>query len=109
MARLQGKGSQPRACVSGPWPYAALARGRGRRCMLGGMWCRWVGLALVILFQSRAAMADVTLPALVSDGMVLQERAQVRVWGWAPDGEQVKVTLRGQSATAKAQGGWWAV
>jgi sialate O-acetylesterase len=54
-------------------------------------------------------MADVTLPALVSDGMVLQERAPVRVWGWAPDGEQVKVTLRGQSATAKAQGGWWAV
>jgi sialate O-acetylesterase len=65
--------------------------------------------ATVLLFQSRLARADVTLPALVSDGMVLQARAPVRVWGWAADGEQVTVTLRGQSAMARAQGGQWSV
>jgi sialate O-acetylesterase len=65
--------------------------------------------ALLLLSQSRWARADVTLPALVSDGMVLQTRAPVHVWGWASEGETVQVTLRGQSATAKAQGGWWAV
>jgi sialate O-acetylesterase len=67
-----------------------------------------VALAVVVLlFQTRLAKADVTLPALVSDGMVLQARAPVRVWGWAAEGEKVTVTLRGQSVTAEAQGGHW--
>jgi len=70
----------------------------------------WLGLAVVLLpSRSRWARADVTLPALVSDGMVLQMRAPVHVWGWAREGETVKVTLRGQSATATTQGGWWTV
>lgn len=78
--------------------------------MLRRMPCRWVILAVsVILGSSRVAHADVRLPALVSDGMVLQQKAPVRIWGWAADGERVTVTLRGQSATAEARGGQWAV
>jgi sialate O-acetylesterase len=78
--------------------------------MLAPMWFRLIAaVAVMLLCQSRSARADVTLPGLVSNGMVLQERAPVRIWGWAPDGEQVKVTLRGQSAAATAKGGWWAV
>jgi sialate O-acetylesterase len=75
-----------------------------------GMSSRRVALAAVVLsLWGRSARADVILPALVSDGMVLQRKAPVRVWGWAAEGERVTVTLPGQTATATASGGWWAV
>jgi sialate O-acetylesterase len=70
---------------------------------------RIVFTAVAILFQSHFARADVTLPALISDGMVLQQKTPVRIWGWASDGEKVTVALRGQSATAETQGGRWSV
>lgn len=78
--------------------------------MVRAMSCRSFALAAALaLFPLRSAQADVRLPALVSDGMVLQQQAPVRVWGWASDGETVKVTFRGQSATAEAAGGQWSV
>jgi sialate O-acetylesterase len=75
-----------------------------RRLALAG-----IAVAVSWAATARNAQADVRLPALVSDGMVLQERTRVRVWGWADEGETVKVTFRGQSAEAHAQGGKWAV
>jgi sialate O-acetylesterase len=78
--------------------------------MLRRMSSRLIALAAAVLsLWSRSARADVILPALVSDGMVLQQKAPVRVWGWAAEGEQVTVALPGQTATVTAQGGWWAV
>jgi sialate O-acetylesterase len=62
-----------------------------------------------IVLAGRAAHADVKLPALVSDGMVLQQKTPVRVWGWGSDGEKVKVTFRGQTAVATTRGGKWVV
>jgi sialate O-acetylesterase len=74
------------------------------------MSCRRIVFAAVaILFQSHFARADIKLPALVSDGMVLQQKAPVRIWGWGAEGEKVKVALRGQSATAVTKGGQWSV
>lgn len=61
---------------------------------------RIILVAFAVLLQSSLASAKVTLPALVSDGMVLQQKAPVRVWGWAANGEKVTVTFRGQSHTA---------
>ncbi|HKO89655.1 MAG TPA: sialate O-acetylesterase, partial [Polyangiaceae bacterium] len=75
-------------------------------CMWG---LRVVLLSLAILVQSPLAWAAITLPALVSDGMVLQQKAPVRIWGWAGEGEKVTVALRGQSVTVEARGGLWAV
>lgn len=66
-----------------------------------------VTLLTLSLLGSPAARADVELPRLVSDGMVLQARTPIRVWGRASEGETVKVTLRGQHATATAHGGRW--
>jgi sialate O-acetylesterase len=68
-----------------------------------------LGFVLFVLFQAPLASAKVTLPALVSDGMVLQQKAPVRIWGWAADGEKVTVSLRGQKATAEARKGQWSV
>lgn len=38
------------------------------------------------------ARADVRVPAIFGDNMVLQQKADVAVWGWASMGEKVEVT-----------------
>src|SRR5947209_5740376 len=66
-------------------------------------------VALVAL-TAPAARADVKLPAVISDHAVLQRDKTVPVWGWADPGEQVTVTLGGQTKTATAgQDGKWIV
>ncbi len=53
-------------------------------------------------------IADVKLPAIISDHMVLQRAEHVPVWGTASPGEAITVTLDGKSsrATAGADGKW---
>ena len=57
------------------------------------------------------AAADVRLPAIIGDNMVLQRAISVPVWGWADPGEKVTVTLASQTktATADAETGRWMV
>ena len=55
------------------------------------------------------ARADVRLPALFSDNMVVQQGMEVPVWGWADDGEKVSVTFRGQTVQIVAKDGKWMV
>src|SRR4030095_9799259 len=52
--------------------------------------------------------ADVRLPKVLSDHMVLQQNLPLVVWGHADPGESVKVSLRGQEAAkqAAATGRW---
>lgn len=54
------------------------------------------------------AQADVRLPKVFSDHMVLQRDIPVPVWGWADPGEKVTVKMAGQSvtATADSEGKW---
>lgn len=61
-----------------------------------------------LYFLSIGALADVRLPRLVSDGMVLQSQAEVKIWGWADAGESVSVHFVGRnySATANKKGEW---
>ena len=60
--------------------------------------------ALLILFLSCAALvrADVKLPALFSDHMVVQADTPVPVWGWAKAGEEVSVAIAAGSKSIKA-------
>src|ERR1041384_3397041 len=46
--------------------------------------------------------ADVKFPAIFSDHLVLQRDATLPVWGWADPGEQVTVSVAGQSKSTKA-------
>lgn len=57
---------------------------------------------------SLSASAEVKLPALISDHMVLQAGVSAPVWGWAEAGEEVTVAVGGKSASAKtgADGKW---
>jgi sialate O-acetylesterase len=54
------------------------------------------------------AHANVTLPAIFGDHMVLQQDKTIPVWGWADAGEPVKVDLgpRHAGTTAAADGTW---
>jgi sialate O-acetylesterase len=64
--------------------------------------------ALGLLAPAPAAQAQVRLPRLVSNGMVLQRDAPVRIWGWAKAGEAVSVAFQGKTyrATTGADGQW---
>ncbi len=67
---------------------------------------RFFTLALILL--AAPAFADVKLPAIFTDHMVLQQGQKNRVWGTADAGEDVIVTIAGQRHTAKAddKGKW---
>jgi sialate O-acetylesterase len=57
-----------------------------------------------------AASADVRLPRVFAEHMVLQREVAVPVWGWAAPGEKVTVSLADQTKSASADGdGKWAV
>ena len=65
-------------------------------------------LAIAAAISTASAWADVSLPAIISDHMVLEKSAKVPIWGKADPGEGVTVTLNGKSAkaTADAAGKW---
>ena len=73
---------------------------RGRRVAAGA--------CMVLAFGSSELFADVKLPKLISDGMVLQQGLQVNIWGTSDPGEHVTVALQDQRASGIADGtGYW--
>jgi sialate O-acetylesterase len=65
---------------------------------------------LVFLGSPNALRAEVKLPAVFGDHMVLQRDTAAPVWGWAEPGEQVIVSIAGQKQSAKAgSDGKWMV
>ncbi|WP_193161941.1 sialate O-acetylesterase [Microbulbifer hainanensis] len=60
------------------------------------------------LLFSAPLQAEVRLPRLVGDGMVLQRNTPLKIWGWADPGEKVTLQFRQKrySATADAKGDW---
>ncbi len=73
---------------------------RGVLCLLG--------LVSLTFTAVTRASADVRLPNVFSDNMVLQRDQPVPVWGWADAGEEVTVEFAGQSkkTTANEAGKW---
>jgi len=69
-------------------------------------------LKILILFTAfwvtDMVNAKVKLPALVSDGMVLQRDQNIKIWGKADVGEKVNITFQNKkySTTANAAGNW---
>jgi sialate O-acetylesterase len=61
-----------------------------------------------LVTSAGIANAEVKLPRLIADGMVLQRNEPVRIWGWADPSEKVKVSLLGETYRAKAdaEGNW---
>lgn len=65
-------------------------------------------LVSLILLPQAVAEADVRLPSLFADHMVLQREKPLPVWGWADPNEEVTVAVASQqqSAKANAEGRW---
>ena len=71
--------------------------------------CFFLAIALVGgLSATTTTFADVKLPAIFSQHMVLQGDAVVPVWGWADPGEAVTVSIAGltETVTADTEGKW---
>ena len=56
----------------------------------------------ILLLTTQLAQADVKLPSLFGDHMVLQQEQPIRIWGWAEPGEAVTAELAGKTAKATA-------
>lgn len=65
---------------------------------------------LSLVAGSGFALAEVKLPAIFTDHMVLQRSRPVNIWGWDNAGQDVTVQFAGQSVVAKAgaDGKWMA-
>lgn len=63
---------------------------------------------LLFLIPLFSIVAQVKLPQLVSDGMVLQRDTELKIWGWASPGEKVGVEFRKKKYTTQADsdGNW---
>jgi sialate O-acetylesterase len=63
-----------------------------------------------LVFLSQTVFCEVRLPALISDGMVLQREATVKIWGWADEGEKVKIGFNAKTYhTSAGPDGQWEV
>ena len=63
---------------------------------------RRIALIAAFLLMAAPASADVTLPRLVGDNMVLQRDVPLEIWGWADPGERVRVFFRGRIVSTHA-------
>ncbi|MHC4594755.1 MAG: sialate O-acetylesterase [Planctomycetota bacterium] len=65
---------------------------------------------LLLLVSACASFADVRLPAIIGDNMILQRDKKAPVWGWAEPGEEVMVSVSWRSmkwaVTADKNGKW---
>lgn len=63
-----------------------------------------------MLIRATPAFGAVRLPAVIGDHMVLQQRTEVPIWGWANPGESVQVKASWENATrvtdADGNGHW---
>jgi sialate O-acetylesterase len=63
---------------------------------------------LVILLIQEVSFAQLKLPNLISDNMILQRDTPLTIWGWAKPGEKVTLLFREKTAeTVTAADGKW--
>jgi sialate O-acetylesterase len=68
----------------------------------------FVFISLSGLLTANPGLAQVRLPRLVSDGMVLQRDVPLHIWGWASPGEKVRVVFAGEQVSGETDhlGNW---
>ncbi|MBZ9631709.1 sialate O-acetylesterase [Salegentibacter sp. LM13S] len=67
---------------------------------------------LLVLFLTSVGttFAQIKLPQLISDNVILQRDTELKIWGWAANGEVVTMQFQGKNFTAKTNGnGKWEV
>jgi sialate O-acetylesterase len=67
-------------------------------------------LSSLVLSLALSSQAELKLPAIIGDNMVLQQKHANPIWGWDTPGTKVTVSFAGQSKTSKAgPDGRWSV
>ena len=63
---------------------------------------------LILVLLPLHIQANVTLPVLISNGMVLQRDTKIGIWGWASPGEKVQIKFNKKSVRTitDSQGNW---
>src|SRR6185312_15605618 len=69
---------------------------------------RRISFVLLCLTAYLSPYAQIRLPRLVRDSMILQRDMKIDIWGWASKGERVTVKFNGRTYRSKtgAEGKW---
>ena len=51
----------------------------------------------ILLLSALQTFGAVRLPAVLSDGMVLQRNQAIKVWGWADSDEKFEISWNGET------------
>ena len=96
--------------VDAPAAFACISAMHKRTfCALVTSRLRFIIAGLALLAAGSSLRAEVKLPTIFSDHMVLQQGISVPVWGWADEGELVVVHYRDQVVQTRAKNGKWQV
>lgn len=62
----------------------------------------------LFLLIGQTVSAQVKLPRLIRDSMILQRDSKINIWGWASKSEKIKIKFNGKNfkTTANAEGKW---
>lgn len=65
-------------------------------------------LTILLLCLGSAGLAQLKLPAVISNNMIIQRNSRAPIWGWAAAGEKITVTFRDKTYTAQtgSDGKW---
>lgn len=80
-------------------------------CQSNSVWlATHTTFAFWLCLAANVTVANVALPTIFSDHMVLQREMPLPIWGWADAGEQVSVAFAGQTKSTSAdEDGRWQV
>lgn len=72
---------------------------------------RFATAFIAAIASLHSLKAQIKLPAIIRDSMILQRDAKVNIWGWASANEKITITINGKKVTTKADatGDWKAV
>jgi sialate O-acetylesterase len=62
----------------------------------------WILVIFLPLFLPTLTQAEVRLPSIFADHMVVQRELPVHVWGTATPGEKISISFRGETADTNA-------
>ena len=67
--------------------------------------------SLLFLFFSLSIQAEIKLPQIIANNMILQQQTQAKIWGWTTNNDVINITTSWDNISYKAipQNGLWSV
>ncbi|MEN3325052.1 sialate O-acetylesterase [Mariniflexile soesokkakense] len=65
-------------------------------------------IIVLLLILSNSLTAQIKLPRLISDGVILQRDEKIKIWGWASPNEKINLTFKSKNyeTVANDSGDW---